>query len=131
MRLHFKQVYDNSGTFVTPSTAAAGATSATNPDPALGIAVGQPAAWNPHLATWSEFAFPPEGGVKMRYSYTMGAPDGRGNVNDVTFTVCGSLAGLGTAPMVCPNGLAGANYIYTEVFHGNGASEAPVEFPGF
>ena len=131
MRLHFKQVYDNTGSFVTPSTAAANTTSAINP-PAVGIPVGQPASWDPHLATWSEFGFPPEGGVKMRYWYTMGPADVRGNVGDVTFTVCGSLPGLGATTVVCPAGMTGpANYLYTEVFHANGASEAPVEFPEF
>src|SRR4051794_40237452 len=59
MKLHFKQVYDNSGTFVTPSTAPESATSAINPDPGLGIPIGQPAPWNPQLPTWTEFAFPP------------------------------------------------------------------------
>src|SRR3954465_15330956 len=49
MRLHFKQVYDNTGSFVTGSTAAAGITSFINPDPALGIAVGQAAPWNPQM----------------------------------------------------------------------------------
>src|SRR5438046_1839216 len=88
MRLHFKQVYDNTGSFVTSSTALAGATSRVNPDQALGVIVGQPALWDPHLADWSEFGFPPEGGVRMRYAYTMGTADARGNVNDVTFTVC-------------------------------------------
>jgi hypothetical protein len=60
----------------------------------------------------------------------MGPADGKGNVNDVTFTVCGSLSGLGGAPVLCPGPMTG-NYLYTEVFHGNGASEAPVEFPEF
>lgn len=130
MRMHFKQVYDNTGSFVTPSTAAAGADSTINPDPALGIPVGQPAPWNPNLATWTDFAFPPDGAVRMRYSYTMGTADGKGNVSDVTFSVCGQFAPLGPAVISCPGGLTG-NYLYTEVFHGSGASETPVEFPTF
>jgi type II secretory pathway pseudopilin PulG len=130
IKLSFKTAFDNSGSFVTSSTVAAGATSVANPTNA--DAVGIAASWNTTALGWTDFQFPPEGGVKMRYWYTMGAADGNGNVNDVTISVCGAFAGLGLNAVACPPGMTGkANYLYTEVFHSSGASDPPTEFPAF
>ncbi len=123
IKMHFKNVYDNSGTFVTASTAPAGTVSDTNPT-AL-VQVGQPASWDKDAPQWAEFQFPPEGAVRMRYWYTIAAGG-----QDVTITVCGSFRALGGNVVPCPKGVIG-NYRYDEVFHGNGASEVPVEIPTF
>lgn len=127
MKLHFKNLYDNQGTMSTPGTIAAGASSTVNPP---GTDVGQSAAWDSHAAGWSDFPFPPDGAVRMRYSYSMGAADPQGNVVDVTIVVCGSFRTLGANVVSCPGGMTG-NYRYTEVFHASGASDPPVEFPEF
>jgi type II secretory pathway pseudopilin PulG len=131
IKLNFKNLADNSGTFVTGSTVAAGVTSVVNPTGT--VPVGQGTNWDTHADGWTEFQFPPEGSVKMRYWYTMG-PVVNGNVQDVTITVCGSFAGLGSTPAICPSqgSMVGtANYRYDEVFHANGSSDPPVEIPAF
>jgi type IV pilus assembly protein PilA len=129
IKLNFKNIADNSGTFVTGSTAAAGATSGINPS--VAVPVGQSTNWDKNAAGWTEFQFPPDGAVKMRYWYTMGALVG-GNVQDITITVCGSFGGLGSSVVACPPGMTGtANYRYDEVFHANGSSDPPTEFPAF
>jgi type IV pilus assembly protein PilA len=123
IKLNFKTVFDNTGTFVTSSTAAAGATSVVNPSAA--VPIGQPASWDTHAPGWTEFQFPPEGGVRMRYWCTIAASG-----QDVTITVCGSFRSLGGNAVTCPGGISG-NYRYDEIFHGSGASEVPVENPTF
>src|SRR3954469_24377482 len=47
LKLHFKNVYDNSGSFITQNSPPAGTQSAVNPDPSL-AAIGQPAPWDNH-----------------------------------------------------------------------------------
>jgi prepilin-type N-terminal cleavage/methylation domain-containing protein len=132
IKLYLKNVYDNNGTFSTGQTLAAGASSQINPDPTAPGAqpLGLPDKWNTSLNGWTDFQFPPEGGVRMRYSYTMGSADGSGNVQDLTITVCGAFTSLGPNLVTCPGSMLG-NYLYTEVFHGNGTSDPPVEIPQF
>lgn len=131
IKLYLKNVYDNTGTFSTAHMAA-GAASAINPDPTAANAqpVGLPDKWNSALAGWPDFQFPPEGGVRMRYQYTLGNADSNGNVQDVTITVCGSFTSLGPNVVTCPGSMLG-NYLYTEVFHGSGAADPPTEIPQF
>ncbi len=129
IKLSFKTAFDNSASFATNSTVAAGATSVANPTSASPVGVA--ASWDTKAPGWTDFQFPPEGGVKMRYWYTMGAPDGNGNVNDVTITVCGAFASLGPNAIACPGGTILGNYRYDEIFHGSGASDPPTEFPAF
>ena len=128
IQLYLKNTYDNVGTMSTSSTVNPSESSAVNP--ATLDRVGIAAAWNTTAHGWSDFQFPPEGGVKMRYSYTLGAADASGNVSDVTISVCGSFAGLGANTVICPGSMSG-NYLYTEVFHGNGSLDPPTEFPAF
>ena len=121
MKLSFKSAYDNTGSFVTPSTSV-GFLSGINPS-AL-VPVGQPASWNNQASGWTDFQFPPDGAVKMRYWYTVVSPQ------DLLITVCGSFAGITNVAATCPADITGAaNYSYNETFHGNGTSDAPVEFP--
>lgn len=127
MKLHFKNIYDNQGTMSTPVTLAPGAASTVNPP---GTDVGQPEPWDAHAAGWNDFPFAPDNSVRMRYSYSMGNADQSGNVSDVTIVVCGSFGSLGSVSVPCPGGMTG-NYRYTEVFHGSGASDPPVEIPEF
>jgi prepilin-type N-terminal cleavage/methylation domain-containing protein len=126
MKLHFKNVYDNTGNFASGSTAPAGTTSGVNPDAA--IPVGQATNWNNAAAGWTDLQFPPEGAIKMRYWYTIQPPAGGGQ--DLVITACGSFPGMGNVTPSCPPGMVGsANYRYDETFHSNGSSEPPVEIP--
>jgi type IV pilus assembly protein PilA len=121
LKLYFKTNYDNTGSFVSDKTPAAATQSVVNPDPV--VPVGQPAAWNTHLAGWTDVPFPPEGSLRMRYAYT---PD----TDHVTIDVCGSFPGLGPNVVTCAGGVSG-NYRYIEVFFGNGSSdvtEVPIQF---
>jgi len=121
MKLHFKNTYDNSGSYATPNSAPSGTQSSINPDPA--IAVGLPAPWDSHRAGWLDLPFPPEGGVRMRYTYIFDA-------SSVTIDVCGSFPGLGpNVSTTCPAPLLG-NYHYREVMFPNGSSDV-TEFPAF
>jgi prepilin-type N-terminal cleavage/methylation domain-containing protein len=124
IKLSFKSTFDNTGTFASNSTAAPGNTSVINPTNAS-IPVGQPDTWDTHAPGWGDFQFPPDGPVRMRYTYTIAA-----NGQDVTINVCGSIASLGSNVVSCPQGMTG-NYLYTEVFHGSGASDPPTEVPAF
>jgi type II secretory pathway pseudopilin PulG len=126
MRLYFKNIHDNQGTFSTPQTLPAGGVSDVNPSPS--VQTGQPANWLPNAHGWADVTGTPEGAVRMRYWYTMGTAVSE-LVHDVTFQVCGSFAGFGPPTITC-NGLATGNYVYTEVFHGNGTSDI-VESPEF
>ena len=121
MKLSFKNAYDNTGSFVTPS-APVGFISGINPSAA--VSVGQPTSWNNQASGWTDFQFPPEGAVKMRYWYTVVS------AQDLLITVCGSFAGFSSVVATCPAGMTGAaNYSYNETFHSNGTSDTPVEFP--
>ena len=125
-RLYFKNMHDSQGTFSTAQTLPPGTMSAVNP-PASNVP-GQPAAWVPDAAGWLDVPGAPEGAVRMRYWYTMGAEDsGDHRVHDITFQVCGSFPGFGPTTMTCTAGMQG-NYIYSETFHGNGTSDI-VELP--
>lgn len=126
-RLYFKSLHDNQGTFSTPQTLAAGAASAINP--AAPAQPGLPGPWVNNASGWTDLPFPPEGGIRMRYWYTMGATGGDGRVHDVTFQVCGSFPGFGPESITCASGVTG-NYLYTEVLHGTGTSDV-VELPEF
>jgi prepilin-type N-terminal cleavage/methylation domain-containing protein len=126
-RLYFKSVHDNQGTFSTAQTLPAGSSSAVNPStPAQ---PGLPAPWVTNAAGWIDLPFPPEGGIRMRYWYSMGTAGGDGRVHDVTLQACGSFPGYGPNSITCATGMNG-NYLYTEVFHGTGTSDV-VENPDF
>ena len=124
-RLYFKNVHDNQGSFASPQTLPAGAVSAVNP-PSSSVP-GQPAEWVPDASGWLDVPGAPEGAVRMRYWYTMGSGDDVGRVHEVTFQVCGSFPGFGPATIPCAGEMTG-NYLYTELFRGNGTSEV-VELP--
>ena len=127
MKMHFKNVSDNTGNFATGSTAAVGSISGVNPN--APVEVGQPASWNQQAPGWTDFQFPPEGAVKMRYWYTIMAPAPTG-AQDIIITVCGSFSGMGAVTATCPGDMTGsANYRYDETFHNTGSSDQPVEFP--
>ena len=126
-RLYFKNVHDNLGTFSTPQTLAATATSTSNP--ATPANPGQPGPWVTNATGWGDLPFPPEGAIRMRYWYTMGGVAGDGRVHDVTLQACGSFPGYGPSVLPCASGVLG-NYVYTEVLHGTGTSDV-VEVPAF
>ena len=126
-RLYFKSLHDNTGTFSTEQTLAAGSASAVNPSST--IAPGQPAGWVTNASGWVDLPFPPEGAIRMRYWYKMGLDDA-GRVHDVTLQACGSFPGFGPTTQACgTTGMTG-NYLYTEIFHGNGTSDV-MELPDF
>jgi type II secretory pathway pseudopilin PulG len=126
-RLYFKTTHDNQGTFSTAQTLAPSTASAVNPSPA--ILPGQPAPWVTNAAGWVDVPFPPEGAIRLRYWYTIGAAGEDGRVHDVTLQACGSFPGFGPNSIPCTGGMTG-NYLYTELLHGNGTYEV-VELPEF
>jgi prepilin-type N-terminal cleavage/methylation domain-containing protein len=126
MRLYFKNIHDGQGTFSTPQTLPAGATSAVNPSST--IPPGQAGPWIPDAAGWLDVTGVPEGAIRMRYWYTMGADSG-GSVHDITLQACGTFPGFGPPTLPC-NGPMTGNYLYTELFHGNGTSDI-TEVPPF
>lgn len=127
-RLYFKNVYDNSGNFATNNPVAPGMTSDVNPPVNSLYPIGQPEAWSSAAKGWSDLPFPPEGGIRMRYWYTMGALDPASGIQTIVFSVCGSFPGFGQNTVSCAQGIHG-NYLYTETFYSNGASDPPVELP--
>ena len=126
-RLYFKNLHDGQGTFSTPQTFNPSAVSAINPSSA--VAPGTASAWVANANGWTDLPFPPEGPIRMRYWYTMGAAAADGLVHDVTLQACGSFAGFGPDSITCANGMNG-NYLYTEVLHGSGTYDV-VEVPEF
>jgi type II secretory pathway pseudopilin PulG len=126
-RLYFKNIHDNQGTFSTAETLAAGATSTINPSTAIPPGLAGP--WVANASGWVDLPFPPEGGIRMRYWYTMGPAGGDGRVHDITLQACGSFPGYGPNVVSCSTGLNG-NFLYTELLHGNGTSDV-VEMPEF
>ena len=128
-RLYFKTLHDNQGTFSTAQTLPAGIASAVNPSSA--VHPGQPSPWVTNAAGWTDLPFPPEGAIRLRYWYTMGAADDTdgGRVHDVTLQACGSFPGFGPDAIDCTGGMRG-NYLYTEQLHGSGTYDV-VELPDF
>jgi prepilin-type N-terminal cleavage/methylation domain-containing protein len=114
MRLYFKNLYDNQGSFSTPLTMAMSTPSDVNPPAAAQI--GTPAAWVVNANGWGDLPFPPEGGLRMRYLYKINA------VDQIEFEICGSFPGLGSNTVSCGDlGISG-NYFYDEQFNANGTS---------
>ena len=124
-RLYFKNTHDNQGTFSTAQTLAPSGVSAINPT----SPPGQAGPWVANASGWVDLPFPPEGGSRRRYWYTMGTADADGRVHDITLQACGSFPGYGPNTVTCATGLNG-NFLYTEVLHGNGTSDV-VELPDF
>jgi prepilin-type N-terminal cleavage/methylation domain-containing protein len=119
LRVYFINLYENQGTFLT-GTQAVGYLSAANPSN-TSIPIGQPATWEPNAAGWTDFPFPPEGAIRLRYMYQITAP------NALTLIACGNFPGFGAAIYACGNGLVG-NYLYQEFYQGPTAL-TPIEFP--
>src|ERR1700737_3850280 len=65
LRVYFINLYENQGSFLTGSQAV-GYLSSANPSSTT-IPIGQAAPWEPNVAGWTDFPFPPEGAIKMRY----------------------------------------------------------------
>jgi prepilin-type N-terminal cleavage/methylation domain-containing protein len=124
-RAYFKSVHDSQGTFSTAQTLAADTDSAVNPPST--IPPGQAASWVPDASGWLDLPSS-DGGVRMRYWYKMG-PDESGKVHLVTLHACGSFPGFGPPIRTCLGGMKG-NYLYTELFRGNGTSDV-LEQPDF
>lgn len=119
LRLYFKNIYDNQGTFLSPQTLAAAGHSDVNPDPA--IPPGQTATWDNKRIGWTDLPFPPDGKVLMRYRYSITAPD------TMEFQACASFPSFG-APFACGDEGVQGNYYYEEWFYGNGTSSV-LEMP--
>src|SRR4051812_37335466 len=63
MHVYFINLYETNGTFDTNKGTAV--TGAFNPPNDSGPPTGQFAAWNPARAGWQQYAFPPDGSVRM------------------------------------------------------------------
>lgn len=120
-KFFFKNQFDSTGTFA-PADATVPFTSAVNPDPAVPTGLGAP--WDSHRSGWSEMPFALEGGIRMRYMYKVNA------IDEIEFIACGTFPAFGP-PRDCLMGGPQGNYVYDEVFKGNGTTPAPypVELP--
>jgi prepilin-type N-terminal cleavage/methylation domain-containing protein len=112
IRMQLIYLYQNNGTFPIP---VGGTDSSWNPaDPITGTpALGQTADWKPTDPDWKELP-PMEGGVRMRYQYSV-----TNSGKTVTITAVGSFPGITS------------NYTYSETWNGADPAGAPVEFPVF
>jgi prepilin-type N-terminal cleavage/methylation domain-containing protein len=131
LRQYFVNMYnDQSNFFAHPGgfeMAHVGAKSAWNPT----SAPGPGGSWVPTAHGWLDMPFPPEGNIKLRYRYSVDAPD------QMTFYVCGVFPGFGAPAYNCgaDDGTVGAisgNYQYQESLQGvttTGVAEFPA--PGF
>ena len=118
-RLYFKNIHDGQGSFQTAQTLGPTITSAVNPPAA--VPPGQPANWVSNATGWVDLPFPPEGAIRMRYWYQMGALDTDNRVHEVKLMACGTFPGFGPTTQACTTGLTG-NFYYEELFNGNGTS---------
>jgi prepilin-type N-terminal cleavage/methylation domain-containing protein len=101
VELVFRNNYQNTGVYGPPTT------SAWNP-------AGPPgpfAAWDPTLAGWRDFPFPPDGGLHLRYQYVI-SPDGK----TLTLNAMGNFVGI-------------PGWTYTQTFSNGDAPADPVELP--
>jgi type IV pilus assembly protein PilA len=79
IELNFRNNYQSTGTY------GADIVSSSNPP----VPAGPAAEWDPNAAGWVGFPFPPEGGLHLRYKYTI---SGTGRV--LTLEVDGSFIGI-------------------------------------
>ena len=124
MHSYFINLYENNGTFVTTNTPV-GVVVPPNPTSAV---PGQAAAWDPTPLAWKDLTFPPEGPIKMRYTFQISTTATAGDT--LTLTACGSFPGLGGTTQSCGSQPNVANYTYTEVFQGpSQLRTSPIEIP--
>ena len=123
MRVHFINLYESTGSYAT-SAAPLGHTSLTNP-PTAGPSIGQGSTWDSSPADWKDLSFPPEGLIKMRYLYKVGATG-----DSLVLMACGNFPGLGKATQACGDLGNVANYTLVEQYQGTSQiSISPVETP--
>jgi prepilin-type N-terminal cleavage/methylation domain-containing protein len=119
MRLYYRNLYDNQATFASTAVPV-GSSSALNPPGPP----GDPSSWVTTANGWRDMPFPPEGAIRMRYLYTVQAPD------QMVITACGNFAGFGAPFAPCPDNSVQGNYVYTETLHGSAYSDI-AEVPTF
>lgn len=122
MRVYFVNLYESTGSFATANSPKL-MIIPTNP-PSSGPAIGQGSNWDPTPAVWKDLAFPPEGLIKMRYTYKILADD------QLVLEACGSFPGLGPPTQICGDLGAVANYTYIEQYQGSSqVAISPIETP--
>ncbi len=121
LNTYFVNLYENNGTFSTASYPAS-FQSNLDPDPSV-VALGQSAAWDPTINGWLQVPFSFDGGLKMRYTYSISS-DG----SSMTITAVGSIPGLGLSTLSSggANPIVG-NYLLTETL--TGTTISTVEIP--
>jgi prepilin-type N-terminal cleavage/methylation domain-containing protein len=118
LHVYFINQYESEGSFAT-SQFPVSTVSAWNPDPAT--PTGQPGNWVVARSGWQQIPFAFDGGLKMRYQYTITS------ASSMTITVVGDMPGLGP-PLTPINGVA-CNYSYVEVLQGPVVMNNPTEYP--
>ena len=84
IELNFRNNYQSTGVY------GAEIDSAFNPPgPA-----GPSALWDPNLRGWTGFPFPPEGGLHLRYKYTISSSPSGGTGKMLTLEVDGAFVGI-------------------------------------
>jgi type IV pilus assembly protein PilE len=131
LHVFFINQYENANTFVVPSSGCATlpCNSAWNPDPSA-APTGQPANWVSGRAGWNQIPFAFDGGLKLRYLYTVISDPSGATPGTMSITVVGDMPGLGS-PFTVNGGTSGnvtGNYQYTELISGSYIAP-PVELP--
>ena len=115
LHVYFVNLYENQGDFCPPDLTAAQCSPAqsftSDAEPYNALPVGQSSSWDPTRPGWMSIPFYPEGGVKMRYTFTA-------NANALTLSVYGGFPGypslggtIGTPP-------SSYSYFYQETYSG-------------
>jgi prepilin-type N-terminal cleavage/methylation domain-containing protein len=122
LNTYFLNLYENNGSFITPGSVVS-TQSQLNPKPSS-AKIGQPALWDASIVGWTDIPFTFDGGLKMRYYYTITSP------TSITITAEGSIPGLPALPAAEPDNSAakaGGNYLLIETI--NLTSITTVEWP--
>jgi prepilin-type N-terminal cleavage/methylation domain-containing protein len=105
LELYFRNTYQNGGTFLGPSIIA---TPDVMPDPTGTLPVGRGVDWKPVQGHgWDDVPFPPQGDIRMRYTYSAIT------ATSVTLVAYGQFPGFGASVGTLSNGQK-YNYSFAE-----------------
>ena len=120
LHVYFINQYENNNSFATAQFPV-GFVSAWNPD--TSTPTGQAGNWVVSRSGWQQIPFAFDGGLKMRYQYTVVSDPSGATSGTMTIVVEGDMPGLG--PKIA--GHTG-NYLFTETLTGPYIAD-PVELP--
>jgi prepilin-type N-terminal cleavage/methylation domain-containing protein len=128
LEVYFRNVYQNSSGTPTFMCSSCKVNPDIMPDPT--VPIGQGAEWKPNKGGgWEDVAFPPQGDIRMRYTYAVTS------ATTVQLNAYGLFPGFGST-FVTPLGAFSYNYWFQETLVASGNSVAiddgqTVVFPSF